>query len=158
MHDHINHTSWPHAWQQHPYQCKLTIRKHKNHVTNHTLMMTHSTTTPSLSHDNITTIMTITIHMQQAYRPQGWVTHVKPTWMHDQHTLPIQSKGWTMLWYHSITPSSHIYPSNWSTRVNMRQEATIMGFNHLGDFKEVELRKIHNTNLLYLLHDSHKPS
>jgi len=92
--------------------------------------------------------------------------------MHDKHIFPIYSKGWTMLWYqsmvsnitqkeqkldttkrernslcyHSVTPSSHTYPSNGPTRVNMRQEATIIGFN-LSHLKEVESMERHHTYL-----------
>ena len=40
-----------------------------------------------------------------------------------------------------VTPSSHIYPSNHANRVNMRQEATMIGFDLLRDLKEVESMK-----------------
>ena len=60
---------------------------------------------------------------------------------------PIQVEGWTMLSYHSGTPSSHIYPSNWLAGVNMWQEATMIWFDLLSHVKEVEPMETHHTNI-----------
>lgn len=56
--------------------------------------------------------------------------------------------GWSLLVFFSclkciVTPSSKIYLSNGNTELNMQRKATIMGFNLLGDVKEVESTKTH---------------
>lgn len=51
-----------------------------------------------------------------------------------------------------VTPSSHIYPSNRPAGVNMRREATIIRFNLLGDFKEMESSEHHtqSSNIIHI--------
>jgi len=46
---------------------------------------------------------------------------------------------YTLVYFLLVTPSLQIYPSNQPTRVNMRQEATMIGFDLLCDLKKVEL-------------------
>lgn len=46
-----------------------------------------------------------------------------------------------------VTSSSHIYPSNRPTRVNMQEEANIKGFNLLIQLKEVKSMERHHTSL-----------
>ena len=47
----------------------------------------------------------------------------------------------------NVTPSSHIYPSNGPTGVNMSREDTNMRFNLLADLKEVEPTETPKTHL-----------
>jgi len=51
----------------------------------------------------------------------------------------------TTLLYHSVTPSSHIYPSNHLVGVNMWREATMIWFELLSHVKEVQLMETHHT-------------
>jgi len=55
------------------------------HVTIYTLTVMHSTITPQISHDNITTTMNNIMQMQQAHGMQGWDPHMQLTCMHYQH-------------------------------------------------------------------------
>lgn len=72
-------------------------------------------------------------------------------WMHchqngetlQQVSIPRNIQLPSMTYGPIITPSSHIYPSNRPTRVNMWQEATMIWFNLLIPLKEVETTK-HN--------------
>ena len=68
--------TWPH----------VNTNVHKECIINHTLMTTHSTTTPSTSHGDLTAIITPTIQMQQAHGLTAQETHMQTTWMLDQHT------------------------------------------------------------------------
>jgi len=70
-------------------------------------------------------------HMECKRKWHTWNRHACMT-----NTQAIKSEGWTMLWYHSVTPCSHIYPTNWPPRVNLRQEATMILFDLLSHVKK----------------------
>ena len=141
----------------------------QQHVMSHTLMTMHPTTTNSTSTWWHYTTMINTIqykrHMECKNKGRTW----------NKHTQAIHFEGWNMLWYHfvvsymtqrecnllwynSVTPSSHICPSNWPTEVNMWWEATIIWFNLLGILKEVKLTETHQTYLPHQQQHYQEPS
>ena len=138
------------------------------------------------SHDDTFHNNTINLHMMTSLQPWStpwkWNKHMDCN--HKKHICnrhecmtsapPIQSKEWTMLWYHSIvsdmtqreckllwyhsiTPSSHIYPSNQPSGVNMWWEATMIWFDLLSHVKEVELTETHHKNVQHQLQDPQEP-